>query len=63
MKRDGYKFEDKWDNWRKNNFNKTPTGIKKEDWKIFVEFLKDMELGLNVPKEKKGKRSSGTLLN
>ncbi len=63
MKKDLYRNEKRWDSFKENNFNKTPKGIKKEDWKILVEFLKDMELGLNVPKEKKGRRESGTLLN
>jgi len=63
MKRDPYKNKERWDNWKEAHFDKSPKGIKKEDWKILIEFLKDMELGINVPKEKKGKREPGTLLN
>ncbi len=62
MKRDPYKTKERWEGV-KSNFNKTPKGIRKEDWKILVTFLKDMELGLNTPKGNKGKRSEGTLLN
>jgi hypothetical protein len=61
MKRDGYNFTDAWDSWKKNN--KTISGIKKEDSALLLEFLKDMELGLNISKIKKGKRTAGTLLN
>jgi integrase len=63
MKRDGYNFIKKWESWKENNFNKVPVGIRKEDYKIFIEYLKDMELGLNVPADRKGKRGAGTLLN
>ena len=62
MKRDPYKTKERWGDI-KNNFNKIPKGIRKEDWKILLSYLKDMELGMNVPKEKKGKRTEGTLLN
>jgi len=62
MKRDGYNFESKWIKWKEKNF-KGINQIRKEDSKVLIEFLKDMELGMNVPKEKKGKRSAGTLLN
>jgi integrase len=60
---DPYKNKIRWENWKKINFEKYPKDIKKDDWKLYTDFLKDMELGLNVPKEKKGKRDSGTLLN
>ncbi len=63
MKRDAYKFVERWESWKKKNFSKTPKGIKKEDWKIFIEFLKDMELGINTPVGMNGKRGAGTLLN
>jgi len=63
MKRDPYKNQERWENWKEKNFKKTPKGIRKEDWKILIEFLKDMDLGLNTPKGKKGKRGEGTLLN
>lgn len=62
-KLDLYKNAQRWESFKENNFKSIPKGIKKEDWKILVDFLKDMELGLNTPKEKKGKRDSGTLLN
>lgn len=62
-KRDPYNNHQRWENWKEKNFNNTPKGIKIQDWNILIEFLKDMELGLNVPKEKKGKREPGTLLN
>ncbi len=63
MKVDIYKNKDRWEAFKENHFSNTPEGIKKQDWKILIEFLKDMELGLNTPKEKKGKRDAGTLLN
>jgi len=61
--KDIYHNQSRWDNWKERNFKKAPEGIRKEDWKILIDFLKDMELGLNTPKGKKGKRDSGTLLN
>lgn len=63
MKKDPYKNEERWTKWKENHFNKNPKGTRKQDWTLLIEFLKDMELGLNTPKEKKGKRSAGTLLN
>jgi integrase len=63
MKRDGYGFIQKWEIWKTSNLNKPPKGVRKEDYKIFIEYLKDMELGLNTPAARKGKRSAGTLLN
>lgn len=62
MKRDGYSFEERWGAWKKSNF-KSIDKVKRSDAKLLIDFLKDMEIGLNVPREKKGKRSSGTLLN
>jgi len=63
QKLDPYKNQKRWDFFKDNHFKKTPENVKTSDWKLLIEFLKDMELGLNVPKEKKGKRDSGTLLN
>lgn len=63
MKRDAYKFAERWDNWKQNHLNKVPRGIRREDWKILIDFLKDMELGINTPLGMNGKRSPGTLLN
>ncbi len=63
QKRDIYSNENRWENWKKEYFNKTPKGVKKADWKFLTQFLKDMELGINTSKEKKGKREAGTLLN
>lgn len=63
MKRCPYNNAGRWDNWKQSHFNKVPKGIRKEDWNLLTEFLKDMELGLNTPKGMKGKRESGTLLN
>lgn len=63
MKRDGYDFVEKWESWKTNNFNKTPSGVRREDYKLLIDFLKDMELGLNVSADRKGKRGAGTLLN
>jgi integrase len=60
MKRDGYKFQERWDSWKKN---KTIKGVRKEDLDLLKKFLNDMELGLNTPKGMKGKRTAGTLLN
>jgi integrase len=63
MKRDGYGFVEKWEKWKQTHFNQIPDGVRKEDYKILIDYLKDMELGLNTPAAKKGKRSAGTLLN
>ncbi len=63
MKKDLYRNNERWEFIKENHFNKTPKGIRDEDWKLLINFLKDMELGLNVAKEKKGKRQAGTLLN
>lgn len=62
MKRDAYKFNERWEAWKKTNF-KSIKGIDKLSHKLLVEFLKDMELGMNTPVGRNGKRSSGTLLN
>lgn len=63
MKLDIYKNIERWESWKEAHYNSIPSDVRKEDWKLLVEFLKDMELGINVPKEKKGKRDPGTLLN
>lgn len=63
MKIDPYRNDERWSKFKENHFHKAPKGIRKEDWKILVEFLKDMELGLNTPKGRKGRREAGTLLN
>jgi integrase len=63
MKRDPYNNIKRWDTWKEKHFNKPPKGIRKSDWSILIQFLKDMELGINVPIGKKGKRGPGTLLN
>jgi len=63
MKKDLYNNKVRWENWKYMHFINTPKGIRKADWALLVEFLKDMELGLNTPKGFKGKRSEGTLLN
>jgi len=62
MKRDAYKFDDRWTAWKKNNF-KSIEGINNQSHKLLIEFLKDMELGLNTPLGRNGKRTAGTLLN
>jgi len=62
MKIDPYKNKERWTRFKEKNFQ-IPDGVRKEDWKLLVEFLKDMELGLNTPKGIKGKREPGTLLN
>jgi len=63
MKRDPYKNQERWSNWKEVHFKKSPKGIRKEDWKLLIEFLKDMELGLNVSKKKKERGKLGTLLS
>jgi hypothetical protein len=57
-----YKNKERWEKC-KQSFIRTPTGIRKDDWKLLINFLKDMELGLNTPPGMKGKRGPGTLLN
>jgi len=61
--KDPYKNKERWDNWKQTHFKKNPKGIRKEDWKLLIEFLNDMELGMNTPVGKNGKRGAGTLLN
>ena len=63
VKIDPYKNEQRWTSWKETYVGKPPEKVRKEDWALLVEFLKDMELGLNTPKGKKGKRETGTLLN
>ena len=63
MKRDPYKNQMRWENWKEKYFKKSPEGIRKQDWDLLIQFLKDMELGLNTAKGMKGKRDFGTLLN
>ena len=62
VKLDLYKNNERWQNWKINS-KKTPKGANKQNWNLLVEFLNDMELGLNTPKGMKGKREAGTLLN
>jgi len=62
MKRDAYKFVERWEGFKRNNF-KSIVGVKRADHKLLIEFLKDMELGLNTPLGMNGKRGAGTLLN
>ena len=62
-KRDPYNNKQRWDTWKENHLNKAPEGISKANWKIFTEFLTDMESGINTPVGMKGKRDVGTLLN
>lgn len=63
MKRDGYDFKNQWESWKEKYLDSEIEGIKKEDYKLLIQYLKDMEDGINTPANKKGKRSSGTLLN
>ena len=68
MKRDGYDFVKQWDAWKENNLKRLPEGVRKEDYKILINYLNDMESGLNCkPILKNGKqkfeREAGTLLN
>lgn len=62
LKRDPYNNQRRWNSW-KRDYKTPPEKINKTNWKIFIQFLEDMELGINTPKEKKGKRDVGTLLN
>lgn len=63
QKKDLYKTEQRWGNFKENYFKKNPKGTRKQDWNLLIEFLKDMELGVHTPKGNKGKRTAGTLLN
>ncbi|KHO50958.1 MAG: hypothetical protein QT05_C0047G0007 [archaeon GW2011_AR13] len=44
MKRDPYKNKERWERWKETHFSKNQNGIRKDDWKIFIEFLNYMEL-------------------
>lgn len=62
MKRDGYEFSNQWESWKSKHL-KGIEGVRKQDHKLLIEFLIDMENGNNTPPDKKGKRGAGTLLN
>jgi len=49
-----------WKKFKKDDY--ALVGLSEHNKKIAREFLKDFELGLNVPKSCKGKRTPGTLL-
>lgn len=62
MKRDPYNNKQLWENWKKNNPKKIE-GISLENSKILLEFLKDMEQGMNTTSRVKGPRQPITLIN
>lgn len=62
MKRDAYNFVDRWEAWKEKNYRGID-GIRKEDHALLISFLKDMEMGINTPVGRKGRRNAGTLLN
>lgn len=57
MKFDPYKHKERYLTW-KNSLGENIQGISKENFKIFLEYLFDIEQGLNVASgSKKGSRS------
>jgi len=57
VKRDPYRSKERWEKWFSKNKKKI-RGISKRDSDLILEFLKDMEVGLNInPIAKKGERS------
>lgn len=61
IKRDPYKYKQRWDNWIEDN-SKGIEGISKENSKLILSYLEDMKLGRNVsPFAKKGNRSERRL--
>lgn len=60
--KDIYNIKERWGYWKENHFTNVPKGIRKDNWNLLIDFLKDMEIGLNTGKVK-GKRDVGTLLN
>lgn len=63
MKRDIYNASERWQAWKETNKNKIP-GVRKNNSKLFLEFLGQHELGMNVSsKATKGKRGPNRLLS
>ena len=62
MKRDPYRSKERWETWKKNN-KKLIQGIAPANSKLILDFLNDMEKGMNTPPRCKGPRHPTTLLN
>jgi len=62
MKRDPYQNGDRWKTWRGKN-SKRIKGLTPVNSKLLLEFLNDMEQGMNTPLRCKGIRGPTTLLN
>ena len=62
MKRDPYGSKERWETWKKNN-KKFIQGIAPANSKLIIDFLNDMEKGMNTPPRCKGPRHPTTLLN
>ena len=57
LKRDPYNHEARWKKWKQKNL-KSIKGISKQNSKLILAFLEDMEMGKNVsPYSRKGERS------
>ena len=59
-KRDAYYTDKIWDKWKSKN--KSIDNISKHNSNLILQFLDDFEQGKNVPKSRKGRRSSTRLL-
>ncbi len=57
MKFDPYKHKERYENWRKKIGSQIPE-ISKDNSKLILDYLNDMELGVNIAKgTRKGSRS------
>lgn len=62
MKRDPYNNKERWIKWKERNKKKIPD-ISLNNSKIVLEFLNDMEQGMNTTPRNKGRREPTTLIN
>lgn len=60
--RDPYKNQERWNSWKEKNKKKIE-GVSLINSKLILEFLNDMERGMNTPASKKGRRKPITLIN
>lgn len=62
-RRDPYNNKDCWEKWKEKNKKKIK-GISEHNSKLMLQFLNDMEQGINIsPKTVKGPRTPTTLIN
>jgi len=62
VKKDIYDNKERWEKWKEAN-SKRIENLSPANSKLLLEFLNDMENGMNTPARAKGKREPITLLN